>query len=73
MTPVEWREALSRLEAYEKAFLGAAELATVLGVQKQNLSNWRARKPEALPAAIELAMGPIWTKVAVERWLKHFF
>lgn len=44
----DWRERLGRLEAHEQMHLGAAELAAVLGVSKQMVSN-RLSRGDDLP------------------------
>lgn len=47
---------------------GSAEVAEMLGISKQNLVNWRARKPDFPLPIVELAMSPIWSRKAIREW-----
>jgi hypothetical protein len=48
-------------------FVGAAEIAELLGVSRQRVDQLTRRSDFPLPAA-ELASGRIWVRVVVERW-----
>jgi predicted DNA-binding protein YlxM (UPF0122 family) len=60
---------IARLEAYSQDLLGAAELAEVLSVSKQTISNRLARGNLIPEPTTRLALGPVWTKQAVLDWL----
>lgn len=48
--------------------LGLAEIAALLGVTKQVIANWKARKPNFPTPIAELKSGPVWSKDAVMAW-----
>ena len=62
--------ALQRLIAYQKPYIGARELAEILGEKRTSVRKWKQRK--LLPEPItQLAMGPIWTTPQIKQWLAH--
>jgi chromosome partitioning protein len=51
--------------------LGIAEVAEMAGVTRQAATNWRLRKGTGFPEPVlTLAMGPLFLRPAVEKWLK---
>lgn len=48
--------------------VGVAEVAEMLGVSKQVVANWRARKGGFPPPTAMLKAGPVWTGKAVVDW-----
>jgi chromosome partitioning protein len=48
--------------------LGVAEVAVLLGVTRQTVSNWRARQEGFPSPTAELRSGPIWTRSAIVSW-----
>lgn len=52
--------------------LGIAEIASLAGVTKQAVSNWRVRY-DNFPRPIQsLQSGPVWEKEKVDAWIKDF-
>ena len=48
--------------------LGLAEIAGLLGVTKQVVANWRARKSSFPKPMAELRSGPVWHKTEIVAW-----
>jgi chromosome partitioning protein len=48
--------------------LGLAEIAVLLGVTKQVVANWKARKPNFPKPMAELRSGPVWQKSEIVAW-----
>ncbi|GAA0570747.1 ParA family protein [Caenispirillum bisanense] len=48
--------------------LGLAEIAALLGVSKQAVANWKARKADFPKPIAELKSGPVWSKAAIVAW-----
>lgn len=48
--------------------VGVAEIAALLGVSKQTVTNWKARKPDFPKPAADLRSGPVWVKDTVLEW-----
>jgi chromosome partitioning protein len=57
----------SQLEA-QVMLVGLAEMADLLGVTKQVLTNWRSRKANFPEPIAELKSGPVWDWKAIEAW-----
>jgi chromosome partitioning protein len=51
--------------------LGTSEVADLLGVTKQVLSNWRARESKFPDAVAELRSGPVWSKADIVQWARE--
>jgi chromosome partitioning protein len=51
--------------------LGTAEVADLLGVTKQVLSNWRARETKFPAPVVELRSGPVWDKASIVQWARE--
>lgn len=66
--PSEVESALDKLMAYEKPFLGLAELAGILSISRSACSNQRRRGKLPVPHQ-ELALGPVWLIGQVRVWL----
>jgi len=62
-----WKERLARIRVYPQAFLGTTEMALVYGITKAGITN--RMKAGSLPVPTQLAMGPVWSKEAVEAYL----
>lgn len=69
MSDDERQEALQRLETYPGPMLGLAEVAKILGLKKQTLSN-RVSRGTFPPPLKKLAMGPVWTSQQIFEALK---
>lgn len=52
--------------------LGIAEIATMAGVSKQAVSNWRVRYDHFPQPIQNLQSGPVWDREKVEKWVKSF-
>ncbi len=50
--------------------VGIAEIAERLGVSKQVVANWRARKPTFPRPVADLKSGPVWSKDVILAWAK---
>lgn len=50
------------------SLLGLAEVADLLGVTKQNVANWRARREDFPPPMANLKSGPVWSLDAIQAW-----
>src|SRR5258708_1562783 len=50
--------------------VGTAEVAELLGVTKQTLSNWRSRGSSFPPPIAELRSGPVWKRDDIAAWGK---
>jgi len=50
--------------------LGLAEIAELLGVTRQVVANWKARKPTFPKPTAELKSGPVWEYADVASWAK---
>jgi chromosome partitioning protein len=48
--------------------LGLAEIASMLGVTRQVIANWKVRKANFPKPAAELKAGPVWTKEVIKGW-----
>jgi chromosome partitioning protein len=48
--------------------LGLAEAASLLGVSRQAIGNWRERREDFPSPVAKLASGPIWRKVDIVAW-----
>jgi chromosome partitioning protein len=48
--------------------VGTAELAELLGVSKQTVSNWRSKEDGFPDPIAELKSGPVWDQAAVVAW-----
>ena len=48
--------------------LGLSELADLLGVTRQTITNWRSRRKDFPPPVAELKSGPIWTRLGIAKW-----
>jgi chromosome partitioning protein len=48
--------------------LGLAEIAALLGVTKQVVANWKARKANFPKPMVELRSGPVWEKSDIVAW-----
>jgi chromosome partitioning protein len=51
--------------------LGMAEVAELLGVTKQVLSNWRSRETKFPEPVADLKSGPVWSKSDIIQWAKE--
>ena len=61
---------LERLVAYNKPYMGAAELAEILDEAKQTIANWRRRGTNNVPQPLaDLKMGPVWSTIQIRQWL----
>lgn len=63
--------AYQRLTNYKADLLGVAELAMVLGISKQAVSNRLARDRLPTPDA-RLALGPVWYKESLLEFVKAY-
>jgi chromosome partitioning protein len=52
--------------------LGVAEIASLAGVSKQAISNWRVRYDHFPQPIQNLQSGPVWDREKVEKWVKSF-
>jgi chromosome partitioning protein len=52
------------------SLLGLAELAEVLGVTKQVITNWKTRREGFPSPVVELKSGPVWSREKIEAWAK---
>jgi chromosome partitioning protein len=50
--------------------VGAAEVAEMLGVTKQTLTNWRTRNASFPDPVAELKSGPVWKSAEIVEWAK---
>jgi chromosome partitioning protein len=50
--------------------VGTSELAEMLGVSKQTVSNWRVRMANFPSPAAELKSGPVWNRQEIADWAK---
>jgi len=50
------------------SLLGLAEVADLLGVTKQNIANWRARRDDFPAPMANLKSGPVWSTDAIQEW-----
>jgi len=64
----ECRSAVEALRKYKSQYVGLYEFAQICRVKKPTFGGWRIRK-FAPPPDVELAMGPIWFRETVSRWL----
>src|SRR5437763_16110846 len=48
--------------------LGLAEIATLFGVTKQVVGNWRARRIDFPDPIAKLRSGPVWQKADIVAW-----
>jgi chromosome partitioning protein len=48
--------------------VGTAEVAEMLGITKQTLSNWRTRNAEFPSSVAELRSGPVWRREDIVAW-----
>jgi predicted DNA-binding transcriptional regulator AlpA len=53
-----------------KYIAGHYEVAVMLGLSKQNLSNWRHRKADFPQPFQVLAMTPLWDRRVIHAWAK---
>lgn len=51
--------------------LGLAEVADLLGVTKQNVANWRARRDDFPQPIATLKSGPVWSTQAISEWAER--
>jgi chromosome partitioning protein len=56
--------------AEELDFVGTAEVAEMLDVTKQTLTNWRSRNPSFPRPVAELKSGPVWKRQDIAEWGK---
>lgn len=54
--------------AGETELLGMSEVAELLGVTRQAVSNWRSRRKDFPEPTADLRSGPIWIRSAVVQW-----
>ncbi|WP_067451164.1 helix-turn-helix transcriptional regulator [Actinomadura macra] len=55
-----------------RRFYGIAEIAEVLGVDRQLVTVWRRRSSHGIPAPDdELASGPLWLAATIEPWIER--
>jgi chromosome partitioning protein len=50
------------------SLLGLAEVADLLGVTKQNVANWRARRDDFPSPIANLKSGPVWSSDSIQQW-----
>lgn len=50
--------------------LGLAEIAAMLGVKKQVVTNWKSRKASFPKPMAILKSGPIWSQEAIAGWIE---
>jgi chromosome partitioning protein len=48
--------------------LGLSEVATLLGVSRQAIGNWRQRRENFPTPVADLKSGPIWRRAEIEEW-----
>ena len=48
--------------------VGTSEVAEMLGITKQTLSNWRTRNADFPPSVAELRSGPVWRREDIAAW-----
>jgi chromosome partitioning protein len=58
----------SSVEKNNLQLLGVSEIADLLGVTKQAVSNWRSRKGAFPPPAADLKAGPVWLRQDIVIW-----
>ena len=51
--------------------LGLAEVADVLGVNKQNVANWRSRRADFPQPVANLKSGPVWSTDTIIEWARR--
>lgn len=66
-----WEKRLKRIEEYGCPYLGLAEMCFVLGERASTVYNRLTRTPDKLPPFVQLAMGPVWSKDVVKKWIKN--
>ena len=49
---------------------GISELAAAVGAERKTVAAWHARGKLPEPS-VRLAMGPVWTGKAIERWIEE--
>jgi chromosome partitioning protein len=52
------------------SLLGLAEVADLLGVSKQNVANWRARREDFPAPMANLKSGPVWSADSIMAWAR---
>jgi len=52
--------------------VGIGEVAEIAGVSKQAVTNWRMRYDHFPKALQQLQSGPVWSREAIEAWIKSF-
>src|SRR5712691_8074525 len=57
-----------QIVVHQMELLGLAEVAALLGVTRQVVSNWKARKANFPKPIAELKSGPVWEKSDVLSW-----
>src|SRR3954452_14701988 len=58
------------METRPRRFYGIAEIADVLGIDRQLVTVWRRRSSHGMPAPDEeLSSGPLWTAETIEPWI----
>ncbi|WP_157892247.1 MULTISPECIES: hypothetical protein [Frankia] len=56
----------------QRRYYGIAEIADVLGVDRQLVTVWRRRLSRGMPPPDEeLAAGPLWTAATIEPWIRQ--
>jgi hypothetical protein len=68
MHKIDRPSAVRRLMEYPQDYLGVAEVAAVFGMSTQAISNRNTRGRMPKPDA-KLAIGPIWSKLAIADYL----
>jgi hypothetical protein len=68
---MEERYADLELEKEPEVYLGLAEVAVMLGVSKQRVSELRSRPDFPSPIA-ELASGPVWARSSLARFVSEW-
>src|SRR5438105_1214197 len=55
----------------QPTLVGTAELAELLGVSKQTISNWRSKETDFPEPMAELKSTPVWDRSAVISWARE--
>jgi chromosome partitioning protein len=58
------------MDISELKLVGLAEVATLFGVTKQVVANWRKRKPTFPEPLAELRSGPVWLTSVIMAWAR---
>ena len=57
-------------DSHAPELLGLAEIATLAGVTRQAVANWRVRANDFPTPVVELQSGPVFRTAAIKRWLR---